>query len=285
MRPQIQRALLPEIVAIGPSQAPASTYQFYLSGSEALRVTSQCAIGGVVITIQGRYYTEDGKVAPFTFRHTPNSDRTLRTESYPLSRCIVSNVVVYVSTGTPPLGSTWIDLSIVQGTGSAQIVLGTLLQGYTTANQKLSWPGSPLTTTAQGGGYFLTTGAVDPGAGNDFSRLVVANARWEMLAVTATLTTSAAAGNRYPVLRFTSGGNGLFYGPIPAVIPASTTIVCAWTQGGVTEDRLATGVTITSLPIGLQIASSTQIHSVTTGLLAGDVWSSITCMVREWLEN
>jgi hypothetical protein len=266
----------------------AAPFQFVLSGTENLRIRSANSLAGVTVTIQGRLLTAAGDIQPFTYLHTPHTDRSLAQQDFGLGGGTLLTLLVFAVSGAPVRGQTFIQLSIIQGLGGGTVVLGTLLQGYVTSFQQLSWPGSPIDDSLAGRGYQHVVVIADPPAGSAVSASVPAGARWRLQAFTGVLTTSAVAGQRKMFLAIATGGIGTAFYPGNATVPASLLCQFTWASVGF-------GSTI------VNFANTSEMMSSTMGnenyLLAGDVvsigsfdfnpadqFSQMRLVIEEWLE-
>lgn len=118
----------------------------------------------------------------------------------------------------------------------------------------------------------IVQGVASPAAGADWSQTVPASHLWQLLTVTATLTTSAVAGNRQARLALGDGTNPFAVLTAPAVQAASLAHVYTWAVG------------MTPLALGLQqlqalppiaLGNGWTISVSTLALDAGDQWSAI----------
>lgn len=112
----------------------------------------------------------------------------------------------------------------------------------------------------------------NPAAGADWS-FVVVTAR-QLLAVTATLVTSATVANRTPQLKIATPTpvTVLLTGLLPAQA-ASATVVYQWYQGAPTSG--AAGATETTGVPPVVPGVNWTVGTSTTGLQVGDQWSAI----------
>lgn len=118
----------------------------------------------------------------------------------------------------------------------------------------------------------------NPAAGADWSQSVPAGHLWQLLGVTATLTTSAAVANRAVALVLGDGTNPFLTIPAPAVQAASLAGVYSWAgEGG----GYAVGVRqLAPLP-GLTLPPAWTLGSSTLLVDVGDQWSAVRLLLLD----
>lgn len=279
-----QAFVAPPIASAG-GRVIASPFQFYTTGEDNLRIVSVNAYVGVRLKIQGRFIDAKGVISASSWDHTPNTDRTKKTDDVPLGVGAVLNLTVFASQGTPLIGQTFVIVQLVRGLGAAAIVLGTLLQGYVTSAQALGWPGSPIVSSTDGEPAVRTIAGTNPAIGVDIIETVPTNARWELLSVQATLNRSAvgAAGEVVLVLDQTVISFGVIVSHITAGPGTSNTITFG--IGLVTFSApFGTGLLINgSLPENRLLAGE-DFRIVRLNPDPADTWSGVGYKVREWQE-
>lgn len=262
----------------------ASPFQFITSGEEYLRVVSANSLAGVRLKIQGRWLRERGNPEAFGYDHVPNSDRTIRSDDYPLGVGAVLNLVVFAGTGAPLVGQTFVILQLIRGSGPAAVVLGTLLQGYVTSQQALAWPGSPIQSSIEGGGYIRQVTGTMPAAGANISETVPAGARWELQTLNVVLTTNATVAARSPLLFIDTPANIIAVSGQIGSVPASTSFFVQWATNTQNQAALIGGLLQGPIPSPWALTAGQRFRTVTLNLQAGDQFVTPFFVVREWLE-
>lgn len=270
--------------SFGGSNAVATPFQFYTSGAENLRIVSVNALVGVTIVVALRLLTEAPEPLWLTISHVPNSDRTVKQTDHPLARGFVLNAIAYVTGASPRIGQTFVQLEIIGGLGGATTQLGTLLQGYVTATQKLAFPGSPVQNSIEGGGVTRLLTGTTPAAGAIVAETVPTGAQWELLAIGARLQTSAAAGDRRPYVTCEQGGATYSLSVLPLAIPPSDSIFGFWSAGMPLATTIGTTRPVAGLGVGLRMLAGDVASIKADGLDAADQFSAVRLLVREWLE-
>lgn len=261
-----------------------SPSEFYLTGEDRLRVVSCNALVGVSLKVQWRTVNTNGDVVPNSEDHTPNSDRTVKTQDYELGTGSLLNVTVFANAAAPLNGQTYVMVQLVRGFGAAAIVLGTLLGGYVTRTQALGFPGSPIQSSIEGGGAIRTILGTVPVPGNSISEVVPAGARWEVFGITAVLTTGLGATPRSVYLVYISSGGALAYSSQSTTVGASSGYTFAWGQGLVPRDAATIAVCTSDLVQALILLAGQTFQITATNLVANDQFSAPFFTVRERLE-
>jgi hypothetical protein len=170
-----------------------SPYPFGVSDADNLRIVSVNAAAGVTVEIHGRQAQGGLDSKPFRFVHTPNTNRTAKTEDFVLGGGLVTNLSIFASAGAPLIGQCFVIVQLVRSLGATAYVMGTLLQGYVTTTQNVGWPGSAIVSSTDGEPVVRTIIGTAPGGGADIVETVPNGARWELLSVRAVLTLGGAA--------------------------------------------------------------------------------------------
>jgi hypothetical protein len=262
----------------------ASLHNYEFTGEDALRLSVWNSQTGVVVAVHFRVHRSRVSSQANAYRMAPTSDRAANVAEFEIGSGFLHNVTVFCSSGTPSHGQTFVKLQVIRGRGAAAIVLGTIVQGYVTANQDRAWPGSPLATSTEGDGFIRVVTGTNPAAGVISNEVVPTGARWQMLGYRLAITTSAAVATRRTGLSFEVAGAKYFRSPAPLTQTASTTIEYVWGQGAAFLSALHVDVSVALICNDVPILAGHGISTPTTGLQAGDDFTAPTMLVREWLE-
>jgi hypothetical protein len=282
--------LSPEQVAsplpgiLSRARVVVTPYPFNVSGADSLRVVSNNSVAGVVIHVHGRCAVPGFDAVPFDLTHTPNTDRTVKTEDFFVGPGFVTNLTVFASGAAPQLNQTYVIIQLVRSAGATAFLMGSLVAGPVTTTQPLGWPGSPLVSSLEGPGAVRLIIGTNPAPGVEIAEAVPSGARWRLIHFIAQLSTSAAVASRVPYLSlFVSGTRFSFYPPA-ASVPQTfvqyvqwATAYTTWVVGGVTAQAA-------SMPAGLLLPAGSQVQTFTELLQAGDDWGTPELLVEEWLE-
>ena len=283
--PDFRAIQLPALRRSNDDQAKlATSYQLYLMGNEALRVNAWCALAGVTVRVRVRYIKPDGSVSQQEFGLTPTSNRAKTTAIFPLGECIVTNTIAFTEGSTVRIGQVFLSVEVVTGFQSIALSMGALLQGFVTAGQALAWPGSPLVSSLDGGGYLRYFNGTTPAAASPVLESVPSGARWELISLRVELTTDANAGTRVPLLFISSGGATSVTVASVTHPAASQTSFHTWAQGLPYEAETLGGYAQNALPVQFPMLAGDSVSVTLVGVKAGDQYSQPVLAVREWLE-
>lgn len=277
---------------VRPGAFPASgrvtpaSFPFFTTGEDNLRIVSYNTAPGVKLKINGRLVDTRGNTSPDSWDQTPNTDRSAKTTDLTLSGSTLLNITVFASAGAPLMGQTYVIVQLVRGVGTAAIVLGTILQGYVTTTQAIGFPGSPIQTSIDSGGYYRTLLGTSPAAGVEIVETCPAGARWDLVAAHLTLTTSATVIARLAKLKIVNTGHiALLLFPDQQVSNnIALNVLAAQVAKQSTFTSGVTTLTWIGLPAPCVLLAGDTFNTFTDNLQAGDQWDPPQYLVREWLE-
>lgn len=261
----------------------ASQFQFYLDGTDNLRLEGWNSGTAIALQVFGRYRDDDGNVKTFEASLSLTGDRLLCSRDVPAIRGYVMNLAAYSVGGPEHFGETFVKVSIIRGLTGATIVIGTLLQGYVTVRQSLSWPGSPIQAMSEFPGFMrsvISVGAL-PGQAMVFTCPI--NTRWDVLKITASLLTDANPGNRRPYVVGTVLSTTPYCHHVQQ-IPAGTARSFHWARGltGNVDTAAIPGTSALPEPNITEYPGLVTVSA--TGLLAGDQFLAGELVALERLE-
>lgn len=204
--PIIERILEPAGVTVQAGTPEHYPWLFSFTGEDVLEITSWNAAAGVRLTMQGRVHAGPGQIVPFQASHTPATNRSAVTTVHTIPAGELLNVLVVCDAGAPLMGQTFVRVAVRRGAGAAFIRLGILIQGPVTASSARAFPGSPVIGPFEGEPALRNIVGTQPAAGAAVLETCPTWARWELVTVFLTLTTSVAIGNRRVTLELLFGG-------------------------------------------------------------------------------
>ena|SRR5262252_2555306 len=185
-------------------------------------------------------------------------------------------------------GSAWCTFALYKGSVSLPLVslppnAGMVIsQGYVDAWSWLSYPLSPIIEGGMGSGRMRHLMAT-PLPGNNWKIQASSIQRWEIVAVQSRLTTSAAAANRQMSLEvFDRLGNPVVRFPTNFTQAASLTYGYYFYNSAAHIQTNAIWITA-PIPQGLYLDCGMSLQSVVFNLDAGDSWSFVDVLAREWM--
>lgn len=270
-------------VPLAGARVVASQFQFYLDGTDNLRLEAWSAGSTAYVQVFGRYRDDAGDVKTFEASVGVTSDRLPHSRDVPAIRGYILNLVVYGVGASDHYGDTFVKVSIIRGLTGGIIVLGTLLQGYVTTRQSLAFPGSSIAAMSDFPGYLtevISAGAL-PGQNMIFTCPV--NTRWDVLKITASLLTDATVVNRRPYVLGTVLSNTPYCHHVQQ-IPASTARVFHWARGLTGNIDTAAIPNTSAMPDPNLVEYPGLMTVSATGLVAGDQFLSGSLVALERLE-
>lgn len=185
-------------------------------------------------------------------------------------------------------GSCFATLTVYRGTITPPIavfppVAGmVLMQGYLDQWTYLSWPGSILIEAGDGAGRMRN---IMPtlANGTNWTAKTTSAQRWEVIAVQATLTTSAVVVNRQmSLVLWDRLGNSICRFPCNFTQAASLAYNYYFYNGAAHVQTGANWITA-PIPTGIQLDPGMYVQSRVLNLDAGDAWSGVNVLVKEWM--
>lgn len=123
----------------------------------------------------------------------------------------------------------------------------------------------------------------DPGSGNNWSHLLVANRVYELIHVKWVLVTDATSINRFIFFEILEGSTLLYRTALDTAVVASTTAQIFGAQGNNGIVTPAAGQYALALPIRATYPGNFIIRSNVLNLQAGDTISAIELVLRTWI--
>lgn len=287
-----ERVVAAGSVTLAGARLIASPIQHYFDGTDHLRLEGWNARAGFGMRITGRFVDDVEGLKTFEQTLALTDTRTRCVVDIPIGKGYLTNVVVvaYVTAAlgdivAPPVFTTFARVTVIRGYSGGTMTIGTLLQGYVTASVGIAWPGSPITHSADGVGYVRTIDGTQPPPGGDITETVPLAARWRLLHLLVSFTTSAVVGNRTGILRIkdVSFADRLLLANVTSQ-PPSTTWQYNWAPGFPMSSGGAGLYLTTPLPPDLFLRSTEGFTTSTLGFSAGDQWGVPRYTVMEWLE-
>lgn len=276
------RSLLPQV--LGRAKVVISPYPFGLSDDDNLRVTSVNAVTGVTLEVHYRLLTREGEVKAGVFKHVPNSNRTAKTDDFPLAGGFVTNLSVFATGGSPLVGQTFVIVQLIRGIGSVAVVLGTMLQGYVTTTQGLGWPGSSIVTSTDGEPVTRSIVGTQPANGANIVETVPTGARWELVTLRATITPQLGPISATPILTLKDpSGNTIVEQQSNATFSTSVGVFArmGWSWG-IAATTAASNLVNMPMPQSVRLLAGSTIN--VQAVSGTEHWDAPIYSVREWQE-
>lgn len=267
-------------IYVEASSAPG----FYAQPEHTLRFTAWSAIAGVTLNLAAVVVDDQDCARPFLYPLVPTSNRVATVlTGLPLECGRITSMQVFASAGLPLGAQVYVRVELLQGREGAVQSLGTILEGYVTANVALCYPGDNTSRAVDGRGTFrIILGSV-PAAGAEIVETVPANTRWMLSAFRFKLVASVAVANRTPVLFIDDGVNIVWETENPTAITASQTATYNAGAGVQNGTLVAPDFQIT-LPETLLLPAGARIRTLTGNIQGADQYAAPVYNVEEWLD-
>jgi hypothetical protein len=256
---------------------------FYVTNDDTITFNAFASVAGLQLAMAYELLRPDGTIARNLVPFTPTGDRLANTYHEPLIEGFLISVNVGALQNGIQQGQAFVDLGIQRPGQIPQVRPIHLCSGYVVSSFDFGWPSNTNRAYTDGQGYMHNVNQANPAAGADFKVTVPVNARWRVNSLTALLSTSAVAGNRFVLLAMDDGFTDSYAVQTTASQPASTVYRYTFAEG---LPLLVTGVTNVTAPLpnNNRLLAGWDLFTITNGLLAGDQWSAITLAVEEWIE-
>jgi hypothetical protein len=265
----------------------ASSFQYYLTGDEFLRVEASAPqISNIVVDIGARHWREaDRVIQVHRERLVVDQLASVTRADYALDAGALLNLRVSTANAAAVLGRLFVRAQLTVGSGAAASVLGTLLQGYISPANDRAWPGSPIETMHDGLGAEVTPSAsvFNPTAA---IWIVPAGVRWRVMTGRVVFLTSAVVINRFMAVDvFEPGGLGIWQSADGVAIGPSSGATFSFGAGlGFTNDA-SLGAAYLQIPADLELAAGSVLQLRSINGQVGDAFAATALYVREWLDQ
>ena len=204
------------------------------------------------------------------------------TKFLPLAEGFLLSVQIALDTGVTQRGECFVSIDLCKGPAESFIAISRIANGYVVGLSAVAWPGNPLISSTDGSGSLqtLTTAVPNPGA---FVRVTVSPlTRWKLGSMVATLTTSAAAGNRVVQAVLTAAGGQPYVASSPIVQGSSTTVTYMMASG-INPAVGADGLVIIPFTLNITLFAGWRFQLSQLGVDAADQWTAGVCVFEQWV--
>lgn len=236
---------------------------------------------GISVQINARLLMPDGTIVPNTWKSIFPVGRSAQNAVVSLPECFILSFAAYTGSGQGVL-DTFVEVMILRGGAQGSFVNQVLCSGYPQINNPLSWPSGVSTDNVNCVGNIRSITGTTPGAGGEISETVPLNAKWRIISIVLSLTSSATVGTRQPTLNFTDGTNIVAGAQNSLTQPASTTVGWTFADG---LSLISSNSARATVPLMRQffMMPGWKFQSATGGLQVGDQYAAPQYVVEEWL--
>ncbi len=254
----------------------------YIGQEDWASVTAYNAVAGATFSVFLRILTPQGIVVPFEDDYSPAATRAAVTNDRPLTEGYLLSATVR-TTSAVKRGQLYCQLQLRRNGPPAGVLYHTFISDYVHLGYAPFWPAATQRGPTEGPGILRSFNVPNPAAGADWAQAVPTGARWRLVSLQATLSTSVVVANRNPGLVFDDGANIFWSAPSQRISAASSALAYSWgNQGVVALTTASTGSGDTMPPEYL--FAGFRVRATTVALQAADQWSGINLLVEEWIE-
>lgn len=275
------------VATLGSSGLTPTPFQFTLGADDHIRVTTFDQRTDAQLDITVRQWRDDTGEVVITTDTVPSVMTVVgAVRELPVAAGALLNVRIGTPTAALRYGDMFVRVQLVRNTGTAAIVLGTLLQGYVSVGNDLGWPGSPLQTMHDGRGV-IADGVWGPIASPlQLKAIVPAWGRWRVICGSFFVTTSAVPGARAVIAQAINAFGGASWFAVAAPDqPASTTVFYNIGAGMPPTALTSNGDAYLPWPNDLELDGGSAVVMLVGGAQAGDTVTPQGLLVRQWLDQ
>ena len=262
------------------NNVPPSQY-LYLQENDYLQIVIITNVGAQGLIGRYRFLTPQGEIKEGTFNQPTLTAGGFTVLVVPLSEGWLLSVNLNTTNIVAAGQWTFAQMQITRSPTFTGNVFGTFWSGYVYFSASTGWPGIPSKEVYDGTGVLRSVTGTTPGVGAEISETVPNGRRWNLISLSASLTTSAVVANRTPMLILDDGANTFFECPSFNNQAASLSLRYSISQNQPTAAPV-TGVVMLGLPGPVSLKSGFRIRTSTPGLQAGDQWTAPQYLVQEW---
>jgi hypothetical protein len=270
----------PPITAFNPKDVPPAQL-LYLQDNDFLAFTIFTNSSPITLQLTYRYLTPLGEIKQGTTQFTTAG--AINSFNLTLGECWLISFGLQRTSGGNQSVISFAQALIIrdQNTGSGQNIYGVIWQGFVQTSSGNGWPGTPAKELLDGPGNIRTIVGTTPAAGADISETVPNNRRWILLALNASLTTSAAVANRNVTAVFDDGANKFHHGSTFFAQVASSAFEYSFYPSLISV-AAQDGVQPLAVIVPMPLRGGFRIKTATAAIQAADQWTAPIYSFLEW---
>ena len=256
---------------------------FFVSGDDRLQMGVYASVAGLTVRCSGCFLSADGEMVQYALDVSPTSDRVVTTVQQVFGEGFLLSCVVSLVAGTAKRGQCYVRARIQRGGGATLIPLAALVAGYVTAGYSPSWPFGTRAEPLEGPGMIRDIIGTVPAAGGTFEEIVPVGARWRLLGMAATFTTSATVATRQVKFVVVGAAGYVWNFPAPSTQAASLTYLYTAYAGGI-EYAVRANMVGLAFPATQPLIAGDAIRVEVTAMAGSDQWTAPELYVEEWID-
>lgn len=263
-----------------PILTPPTYQAIPLSPDDKIQVDTIAVTTGINLVIEGSAIDLKGDIVPFSNTININNSITLFVRQFDLGYRYLLSVTARIVGGVVPDGDCYVRLSLVRnlsgGTFPHRIILA---QGH--CGSRISIGFSIYSNSGYPNEQFFTTNisVTDPAAGAELNFNIPDFTRIEVIAVRATLITSAAVATRIAALVVNVGPGSLHRFNSRGAQVASTTFFYEWYPACSYSGSVNPNDNASSIPY-LTMMPNDRLQTNVNGIQAADQWSNFSVLCK-----
>lgn len=243
---------------------------------------------GVTLELNTRILRLDGSIIIDRRTVTPTSDASLTfTVIKPSIEGFLLSTGIGIIAGGVKRGNCFVTLVFQRALFNTFTGSQVLFARYVESDPICSWPIPCLQSPSEGPGFTNIVVGTAPALGAEIAETVPARRLWKLRSFAATLTASAAAANRAPILRIEDGAANFFFRSAQAnfVVAGGVGNLCWAPSMAYIAPGVATNTAgMADLPPEMFLRPGAVIRTLTLNIQAGDQYAAPVYNVEEWIE-
>jgi hypothetical protein len=263
----------------------ASSFQYYLTGDESLRVqTISSNVPGAIVDVGVRLWREDDRAIFIERERHVCSPPALSQKDYALPAGALLNLRLSTTTSTAVYGRLFVRAQLIRGAGAAADVVGTLAQGYISPQNDRAWPGSPIESMQDSLGVVINPGWTIV-AGPNLIATVPAGVRYRVVGGHFQFTAAGVGINRECfVVAADALGALVWVGANGVAVPPGTSAAFAFGAGLSPSAITSTGNSHLPWPDELDLTVGMSVQVLVAQVNPADLFATTALLVREWMD-
>lgn len=246
----------------------------YITAEDAFLLGCLSNAGNTALRLNMRIYRAKRGVVQVQYDLAPGPGNTAVSIFRPEMEGILLSAGISAVAGFGAGTRPYVWLEVMRGGNSVNNASLTLIAGYASNNFPISWPTMEPKRGIDAAGTIGSFGPGAPAAGADWTFTASPLTRYQIVGLSALLTTSATAGTRTATLKITDGANTLALIDATATQAPSLAYQYTGLSGGFVGGIAGTHQ-YWPLSAPLIISSGYTIGTVTANLAATDQWSNV----------
>jgi hypothetical protein len=266
----------------------ASSFQYYLTGDESLRVETLNTLGPSdvpVVDVGVRLWREDDRAIIVERERHVGNFLTLSRADYALPAGALLNLRLSTASALVVYGNLFVRAQLIRGAGPSADVIGTLTQGYLSPQNDRAWPGSPIESMHDSLGVVTFANFVFV-AGPSLSLPVPAGVRWRLMSGHFDFQAFAAGVNRELFVVIADAvGNRVWVGANGVICAPGNAAGVAFGAGVAPSAIVSLGQSHLPLPVDLDLSAGMTLQITVGNANINDLFLGSRVMVRQWMDT